>query len=923
MLRFLLSELRHRGGRAVALGLGILVAALSFTVLTAATSASRLRTVGTVQTNVRAAYDVLVRPTNSTTGIERDRGLVQDNYLSGIFGGISLNQYRAIRALPGVEVAAPIANLGYLQLIGSVTVDVAPQLNNAAVQLLRVRPRFIANGGLSVHTDADRYVYVTRVGALVNRDGSVLERTPSGALLDVCGGYYGDPATPYEPLSAFDTRARSGISCYSTRTPEVHNEYGTAAPGGRAGALIPFSFPILLSAIDPAQENKLVGLDRTLTVGRMLRPGETPQATQNPGGGGPPISQVPLLASSRSFLDETLTVDVQTLAPPAGSDVPAALASPVTSRRFLTGLPGRTITRQTFDAQSVYAEVVRTVATRPQPVTDYWSVGPVRYRTGTGGLIAVPTENPPATWASEIARFNYLAPVDNTDTQLRRVKEQRATSGLGGTSLRAGQQPAPMVVVVGRYDPDRLPGFDPLSKVPLESYRPPEVTPDDAASRRALRGQPLRPDRNIGGYLAQPPGLLTTLESISAFTNSRDPLDASTRAPISVIRVRVAQVRGVDALSRERVNQVALAIRQRTGLDVDITIGSSPSPQKVTLPTGRHGAPQLTVREGWAKKGVAVTILKAVDRKSALLLVLILLVCTFFAANAATASVRTRRTQLGVLSCMGWPAGKLFAAVLVELGAVGLVAGALGAAIAVPTAQLLELSVTGKRAVLVIPVATAVALLAGIGPAFRAARAAPADAVHPLVATSGPRVSAGGVVTLAVSNLLRLPGRTALGAAALAIGIAALTILLGLSGSFRGVVVGSLLGDAVALRVRGVDYLAAWATVALGAFSVADVVYLNVRERASEFATLRATGWSETALGMLVAVEGAGIGLLGSVAGAATGLVVTRILTGGTQVAVPAAAAGAAIGIAVTTVVALVPAMTVRRAPSAGLLAQD
>ncbi|HEY6479623.1 MAG TPA: hypothetical protein VIZ00_06320 [Streptosporangiaceae bacterium] len=94
--------------------LGILVATASFVVLTGAAHPTQLRTAGAVGHNYRSAYDILVRPRGSTTALERSRGLVRPNYLSGIFGGISLRQYHLIEHLPGVKVAAPIAMIGYI-----------------------------------------------------------------------------------------------------------------------------------------------------------------------------------------------------------------------------------------------------------------------------------------------------------------------------------------------------------------------------------------------------------------------------------------------------------------------------------------------------------------------------------------------------------------------------------------------------------------------------------------------------------------------------------------------------------------------------------------------------------------------------------------------------------------------------------------
>jgi putative ABC transport system ATP-binding protein len=130
----------------------------------------------------------------------------------------------------------------------------------------------------------------------------------------------------------------------------------------------------------------------------------------------------------------------------------------------------------------------------------------------------------------------------------------------------------------------------------------------------------------------------------------------------------------------------------------------------------------------------------------------------------------------------------------------------------------------------------------------------------------------GGITALALVNVTRIPGRTVVGALSLAVGVAALILLTAVTVTFRGAVVGSLLGNAVAVQVRGVDYVAVAATVALGVLAVADVLFLNIRERATELATIRSFGWRESALARLVVTEGTVIGIAGSLAGAALGL---------------------------------------------------
>ena len=127
---------------------------------------------------------------------------------------------------------------------------------------------------------------------------------------------------------------------------------------------------------------------------------------------------------------------------------------------------------------------------------------------------------------------------------------------------------------------------------------------------------------------------------------------------------------------------MATAIKRATGLEVDITAGSSPTTVDVDLPAGCCGEPALTVAEGWVRKGAALVVLNAVDAKSLVLFVLVLVVCVLFLANGAYASVRSRRTELGVLACLGWGRAALFKLVLGELALVGLATGVIGATLA-------------------------------------------------------------------------------------------------------------------------------------------------------------------------------------------------------------------------------------------------
>ena len=228
------------------------------------------------------------------------------------------------------------------------------------------------------------------------------------------------------------------------------------------------------------------------------------------------------------------------------------------------------------------------------------------------------------------------------------------------------------------------------------------------------------------------------------------------------------------------------------------------------------------------------------------------------------------------------------------------------------------------RAALAIPVAMALAVVAGAVPAWLAARADPVASVRPPVLAVRRARQPSGITGLAVVNVLRTPGRTLIGALSLAVGVTALTLLVAVTLAFRGAVVGTLLGNVVTVQVRGVDYVAVAATVALGVLAVADALLISITERAPELATIRAFGWPEPALRRLVITEGALTGIAGSVIGAALGLAGAAVFAGQLPPLLFAAAAAAvAAGVLVTCAAALLPAHLLGRLPAAQLLAQE
>lgn len=149
MISLIWRELIGRRGRALALALGLAVSSSAFAVLTGQSEVSRLAVRGTVEANSRSAYDILVRPAGSRTSAEVASGEVQAGFLAGIRGGISVAQWQQVLGLPGVDVAAPAANVGYIVPQVTIPVDTTAANIDNKRSVARVDARWTWDNGMS------------------------------------------------------------------------------------------------------------------------------------------------------------------------------------------------------------------------------------------------------------------------------------------------------------------------------------------------------------------------------------------------------------------------------------------------------------------------------------------------------------------------------------------------------------------------------------------------------------------------------------------------------------------------------------------------------------------------------------------------------------------------------------------------------
>lgn len=871
IVRVAVREILARVGPSVSLATAVLIGVTGFTVLTTSSEARRLETVGEVDTASRQAFDILVRPKDSRLPVERSDGLIEPGYLTGLTG-ISVGQWHRIENLPDVELAAPVAVVGFVTPFVETTVDVTPYASRRHASTFRVDASWRLPDGSRIDSQPRYTVSTPQALGVQDANGSGVVRQ--------CG----PPLGPIPPGSTV-TSVPASVWCHTERSdgPEVP---GSGVPDDHVADYIPIPFPMLVAAVDPETESRMFDLGDAVDGAGLSRLARL---------SGRDNDKIPALLSAASPVEAKLRLKVSRLSKGATHEI--FNGSDLKSLRDLAGEP---LFSKTVTADGAYRSLKERLRHyREGPgyegrIAQYWSVSnptlrPDRY----GRLHAAPVDNDLTQLWRDGSDFS-VAPAGTDDVSFREILLHYRYSPEGGTPN------APAIVAAGSYDPSRLVDRDDVTSQILSGF--------SSAPTQRQNGLPLDSSTNIASLVQPPPQMLIDLASLPKLTGPWQPSTSS--APLSAIRVRVKGVSGVDDLSRERVRLAAQRIREETGLDVDVTVGSSTTIKALVVPKGRYGRPEQRLDQTWVKLGVATAILEALDKKSLILLLLVLLVSVITVSNSAIASIRSRRTHLGVMACLGWSRWSLFRLVVVELSLIAVVAGGLGVMLSLLLGSLSGANVPLARAVLALPSAFVVTTLAGLGPALSAMRSSPLEAVHPSVSGLRRIRQARTLAALARLNLRRVPSRALLAILGLAVATLTFTLLLAITLGFQGATVGSVLGDAAAVEARGPDYAAAFATLVLAGLGMINLTYLNIRERSVEMATLQSVGWSNRSLAGLLVRENALVGIIGGVVGAGLGYGLAALLFGSLPSIVVAGAAGAA---AMSTCTAVLAALASSR----------
>ncbi len=840
MWRLASHELRGHWRLTVLVSFGLILASLAYVALLGTASGTTAVLTGDIGKAWNTPYDLLVRPAGDVTKLERTQGLVSPNFISSINGGITEAQWHAIEHVPGVSVAAPIAIVGYTTLQYTFSVPKLPAIvGSAPLTVLRLEGEATAEGGRAHYPLTPQYFIIAPHGVLTCGGGLTCQLSYDGKSIQ-CGG--------------------SAVVGCEAGTVICHTCFGLPATFTPSSYLV-IPIPVLVAGIDPRAEVQLSGLRHSMSSGKYLPNNEATILATSSNGVPTPTARIPVIASTKSYITESLALAASVAESPgavmAGTS-PSSLQS--WSKVYQTST----------SVQALYSTLTsKTLASkRKLLVTDLPNVvvpGSVQYTTaGSDRFVpqVVPTDPSVLDNPNCLGCSQQDIPPDARDTWFRHLQ---VSSRIASDSVFA-------FFIQGTFNPSLIPGFNRFAGGDLSAFVPPEAKLSD--------GKDLLPTRNPAGIITSPPLMLTTLAGAQYFA------DAFTRgqgsAFISAIQVKVSGTSMPSDASQARLEKVAAAISERTGLDVSLVKGSSALPVTISVPKGKFGEPPMTVTEYWGKEGAAITFLRGLKVESLVMFLLTLGVVLALLGVVGQLGVRRRSQEFGMLRAIGWPLWQVVRLVLTEMALLGAGIGLVAAVVAVGLSRILDPAIPIGPLLLVIPLVLTMAVAAPLPALLGSSKSSASSALRARSALG--RVRVGSVRSLALRELLgpwRVESMFCSVSSAIGSGLVGGVVLV--VGGFAGQLGPTTLGHYLGAQVGPLDVVLVSIAAVAGAAAAATLLTLAYLERQVEFSTLRAIGWPRGSVAAVIAIQALVLGLGGGLAAAGA------VAVGGVAIGAPLA----------------------------------
>jgi putative ABC transport system permease protein len=264
------SYLRATRGRTTVLCAGLSAVALAFALLTMNAPAPVVRVGGRLLSlSPSPDYDILVAPAANGLRAHGGPSITGPADLSAMTGGISLAQYGVIRQLPGVEIAAPMAMIGYVPVRVTFLVTVPTAAITTLPKLFTLMAVLRGGGGLGAVTKRDAGGTYLIADPLFFNSGADAPGSGEIAESAVAIRAQACPSQTSRALPVIYVAAARRTECPSGRTGRGPDT-SRGAPPSAISVPVGWTFLLPLIAVDPAAEARLAHLDKAVIQGRYL-----------------------------------------------------------------------------------------------------------------------------------------------------------------------------------------------------------------------------------------------------------------------------------------------------------------------------------------------------------------------------------------------------------------------------------------------------------------------------------------------------------------------------------------------------------------------------------------------------------------------------------------------------------------------------
>ncbi|HAF61506.1 MAG TPA: hypothetical protein DCK95_04195, partial [Anaerolineaceae bacterium] len=341
----------------------------------------------------------------------------------------------------------------------------------------------------------------------------------------------------------------------------------------------------------------------------------------------------------------------------------------------------------------------------------------------------------------------------------------------------------------------------------------------------------------------------------------------------------VGGIAELDADAQARIEAVANEIVQRTGLHVDVMMGSSPQPVLVHIP-GYEGTGELGyVEEYWVKKNVNTLIRSGMNLADGLLFAAMLGAGVLLLFNLNLFLMLGRVSEVALYNALGWRRRDIIKRLLGQVLPIGLLSILLAALVSLLIMHILSLQLVVGQFLLVLLLELAAFMLSALLPAWQISKTSPVTYLQK--GETSPRFSQVHKLSMrniVVNNIKRKPARSLTIFFSMLLTSGLLTVISLVQSGLQGQLYGTLLGRWVHSSIQPFHQLMGLGALLMTVMNIFLSIRVNVNERKDEIGLLSALGWHRTDIANLFCREQVGISLLGAVAGLLAGVAVFMAL---------------------------------------------